>query len=623
MTVSSVSGSHYLDLSKLEPATEISQIFIKKHRAGDEYFHPFGVKRPRSYTDTERVISSNPECILFADSGAFISINPKSIVSTNPESAVSTTIPESILSPNIPESAVSTTIPESILSTKLATPESIATVVSSVGPAGGSQQPFPQVREPSSLLTINPGPVTYSMIVGIDSKAYRFSFGPDSSHADIIEQELSVPVLRNDQCREAMRNILRALSADDVDAFNGIKDNFLKVFNIKDFHEFHRFGLKQYLYRYAFLFGASKILCSLKRYFHSKLQTELINLDMVKYLIGTKPPGVTLSTLIVLYPYLDTTNLLNESLELFMQSSPSLNYFQRVLLKHHNIVGPYTEVSSWFSDDSLSDLEIFSRMCRYAYSVSRPFGSIIMNIFQERFRELFTQCKDSVKKSYLRAVFDRDDDELLRMIYENDKKIIGIVDGQGNLLDKTIERNAKNCFRYLLQIAPALLTKVSKQKKMSSFQNICLYHMPYFLDILIEMDEKYLDMVVFTDESKSYTIVQYAFLTRNTVILRHLCEKRDKDETIGRLLLIWESPEDLIIHSLDKSFEYYFTKFVFELLDVQLNPIQVEFFRSGFNHNSIIQNIRSNGLSKVLENITNSSIDLEPVSQATIDPLGA
>lgn len=627
LNVSSIFGSQVLDLSKINPINT-SNIFIKEDH--NIISHPFGVKRARFDNGSTFPVETENQ--------ARPRSNPKT-----PDNAE--------ISVQVFNNTGNRMISDTGLLQPISAVDNAPVEDSSISAGSLDGKSKPRAR-PASSMSIETNNTTtsytvYSMALRIDKIDYPlFYFGPSTSHAELIDLDLNqLKILAFDR-RQAMQKILDAISADDVDNFSILCRDFLVAFKIDSLGDLKRGGFKSYLTCFAFLFGAVKIS---ERYEADLIGFEispgLINLDCIKYLIVSKPPSVALATMMRFLPYLYHNDLLVSAMDFFTQRSPPLNYFQRICVD--NYIYMNSSIGTLFADDSMTEIEIFSKISgAFFFSNYRmhdpailkldrnnyysSLEGIFMKIFKERYNDFFGLCKDSVKIGFIKAIFASDDVELFREIHQkygevvdlihinqlvtnlfirNNRKKNDLSHNQGcrtNLLDIALKFDAKNCFRYLVKVSPELVTDVSK-KEFSTLFYICHFNKPTFLDIIIEFNERYLDAVVFTDNTKSYDIIQYAFLKRIRKILEHLCRMRGADEIIGRLLMIWDSTDLIILHGLDGSYDFNcdsdLIKFTFELFKIECS--QKVLTHLYFHRHEFIKLIRSKGLDYALETLAN------------------
>lgn len=382
----------------------------------------------------------------------------------------------------------------------------------------------------------------------VRNSSVLITFESSLSADDIIEREINGRSFNGPEKKEMYKKVLQIIAANDFEKFEEIKIDFLKIFNLKYLHNFERLGLKDYLVRFMVLFGADKFAKSCGE--AKKYQSDLVTMEIIKYLIESKPLNVVLNTLLGFKQIIFTSEMISEIKTILTGKYPEMNFACKLVL---NLIQPGSCQARWNNEilSLKSDLETFKKISLEFGDTSRSFRKFYYSVAIEN-PELYAQCNQHEKFRFIKSIISMDDIEAFEKIVDFDLEMIKYVYTNrsiwagcwpdSNLMEICFDEGAFKCFALLLEIIPEMLEK--PQKYPCTLGRAVSYAKPDILDLILSNGYT-ADSLVKSDANKEYTIIQYAFLQQRKLALEYFIAKFGAERVKDDIRAIW--PTDQLI----------------------------------------------------------------------------
>lgn len=401
------------------------------------------------------------------------------------------------------------------------------------------------------------------------SSSYATIIAPELTPTAIMEQEVKACAYHLPERRRTFQLALESIVANDIEAFIRIENEFLQAFKLRFVYEFEKAGYKDYLSKFMVLFGADKFFNRFGSYSRQKgtKYEEMITMDVLKYLIDTKPLDTVLNTLLGFKQIIYTAEMITELTTLIQAKYPRMDYFRSLALK---LVKNDTQLNLWWSTEIFaaeSELDTFKAFSSKLDFNSHRHHDFLLQVPLDK-ADLYVQCTDKEKFVYIHMIIAKDDLERFEQIIALDPNMVYYInedrkycygrENQQNLLDICVDNIAVKCFSCLMDIVPEMFQDPSKLApvliKIINKQNLQLLE-AFFGNVgngAFGVDFKIQDSRGTTHTE--YSVIQYAFSSHCPKTLTYFVSKFGIDRVKAEIFAMWPTKESIAFYALSGVF---------------------------------------------------------------------
>lgn len=401
------------------------------------------------------------------------------------------------------------------------------------------------------------------------------SDNPDSysnfTPIQIINHEMKTCRCTFPEKRQVFLKALEFIAANDLVNFVNNEHHLLTTFGVIIVSELQMHGLKDYLARFMVLFGADKFFGN-----YGNSQHSLINMDILKYLVDTKPLDVVLNTLLGFRQIRHLIHTNTEIITILEEKYSGMDYFRKFAIRLIQAKTPIHWSLNVFA--AQSELEAFKVFGKEILRNGSSKGLAYLSNLPIELSHLYLQCSMEEKFDFVKLIIDLDDVQKLEEIILIDPNMINflfkgyyyyyLAGKVFNLMECCVQSNALKCFAFLLEIVPEMIDNPTKLPCTLGFV-ILNSNNTEFLNILIEAGYGS-EATVKDSESTQFSMVQYAFKNRRLVFLKHFITKFGLERVRADISVIWPTKQSIILHVLSQELCGDFINFMFKFLDINL-----------------------------------------------------